>query len=243
MKVVAIIQARIGSKRLPGKAMLILQNKPILEHIINFLKFSKKIDQIVVATTNLSEDIEIVNLSKKLGISYFCGDSENVLNRYLECAKKFSADIIVRITSDDPLIDSEIVDKIIEKHIRSKSDYSSNVLQQTYPIGFSSCEVFNFSILEQLSREHNYPENREHVTHHLRKHYRRYNTTNISAPKSLQRPSWRLTIDYIDDYNLMKKIFENLYVSNQSISYEKLVKFLDEHPEILEINSKHHEYI
>jgi len=239
LKILTIIQARTGSTRLPNKALLKILGKPILKHIVDFLKFSKLIDQIVIATTTLAEDDEIEKFSKKLGILCFRGSSQNVLDRYYQCAKNFKGDLIVRITSDDPLIDPSIVDKIIETCNKTKSDYASNTLKQTYPLGFSSCEVFTFSLLEKLHREQNDPLSREHVTYHIRKNPDLYNVVNIAAPEHLSRPNWRLTVDYYEDYQLMSEIFSKLYNPKFYIKYSEVVKLLDKEKELLKINEKY----
>jgi len=240
LKILTIIQARTGSTRLPSKALLKILGKSILEHIVDFLKFSKFIDQIVIATTTLPEDDEIEKLSKKLGIMCFRGSSEDVLDRYYQCAESFKGDLIVRITSDDPLIDTCVVDKIIETCNKTKCDYASNLLKPTYPIGFSSCEAFTFSLLEKLHGEQNDPLSREHVTYHIRQNPDQYNVVNIVAPNNLHRPSWRLTIDYHEDFNLISIIFKNLYIPHSFIKYEKLVEFLDNNKDLLKINERNH---
>jgi len=240
LKILAIIQARTGSKRLPNKALLKILGKPILGHIVDFLKFSKLIDQIVIATTNLAEDDIIENFSNQLGIACFRGDAEDVLDRYYQCAKFYKGDLIVRITSDDPLIDPNIIDKIIETCTKTKKDYVSNVINPSFPLGFSSCEVFSFSILEKLHQKQKDSLTREHVTFHIRQKPHLYKIVNIKAPKNLERPSWRLTIDYPEDLHLISIIFENLYSKNSFIKYENLVKFLDKNKDLLKINTINH---
>ena len=128
--------------------------KSILEHIINYLKYSNLIDDIVVATTILPIDNEIELLANKLEIHCFRGSSNDVLNRFFECAKFHNADIIVRVTADDPLIDPNIIDLMIKNCKNDNYDYSSNVLHQTFPIGFTACESFTFNLLKSLNPLH-----------------------------------------------------------------------------------------
>ena len=148
MKIVAIIQARTGSTRLPKKILRKIKERIILDYVIDRLKYSNYLDNIVLATTISKKDdiLEKYAINKK--IDYFRGDEENVLSRYYHAAKKYKSDVIVRITSDCPFIDFEIVDKVIIKHIETQSDYTSNVLKRTFPRGVDT-EVFNFDVLEE----------------------------------------------------------------------------------------------
>jgi spore coat polysaccharide biosynthesis protein SpsF len=239
MKVLGIIQARMGSTRLPGKVMYKLNEKTILETIVLMLKNSKFLDKIIVATTNLKEDDTIIDLCKKIGIESFRGSSKNVLERYYECAKKFDGDIIVRITGDSPLIDYMLTDKAIKSCIDNNYDYVSNVLHLTYPLGYNSCEVFPFRILKKLYFSNNDSMSKEHVTYHIRKYPESYNIGELSAPELLQRSNWRLTIDYAEDYSLMEKLFSLFFKDNYVINYEYLVKFLETNSDILETNKKY----
>lgn len=238
MNVVTIIQARMGSNRLPGKVLMKIKEKSILEHVINFLNLSKLVEIIVVATTNLPEDDQIEKLCHDLNIKCFRGNPENVLERYYQCAKLFDADLIVRLTGDDPLIDPKLVDSIIYECQNGKYDYASNVLHQTYPIGYSPCEVFTFKTLKDLYNNQKDPMSTEHVTYYIRKNPNFYKIKEFSAPVNLSRPNWRLTIDYKEDFQLMSEIFSKLY-SGPPISYESLVDLLEKNPELLKINEKY----
>tara|TARA_B110000438_G_scaffold273678_1_gene293260 strand:+ start:6204 stop:6974 length:771 start_codon:yes stop_codon:yes gene_type:complete len=239
MKILGIVQARMGSSRLPGKVMYKLNEKTILETIVLMLKDSKFLDKIIVATTNLKEDDVIIDLCKKIGIDSFRGSSKNVLERYYECAKKYDGDIIVRITGDSPIIDYKLIDKAIQLCQENNYDYISNVMHLTYPLGYNSCEVFPFRILKKLYYSNPDLMSKEHVTYHIRKYPELYNIGELSAPLLLQRPNWRLTIDYEEDYQLMKKLFSLFYRDNYIINYESLVKFLERNSDILEINRKY----
>ena len=241
MKVLAIIQARTGSKRLPGKVLMKIDNKPILTHIIESLRFSKLIDKIIVATTKLPEDDKIETLCKNLSVECFRGNDIDVLDRFYNCAQFFKGDLIVRLTGDNPLLDPTIIDGLIEICKESGCDYATNVLHPTYPYGFSSCEVLPFRILKKLNEIATDPMSREHVTFHIRKNPNLYTIKEIKAPKNLERPNWRLTVDYPEDMDLMKNIFSNLYKKGSFISYEKLVNFLDDQ-DLIKINQMHQTY-
>lgn len=238
MTTVAIIQARMGSNRFPGKTMKDLCGKSILNHIVDFLKFSKMIEKIVIATTDLEEDDIINSLAKKLKIECFRGSSENVLERFYKCAKKFDANLVIRLTADNPLIDAKIIDELIHMCKNSNYDYVSNCLHPTYPYGFSTCEVFKFSTLTKLYQNQKDSKSLEHVTSFIRENLHLFNVNEIKAPDNLLRPTWKLSVDTIEDYDKMQKIFINLYKENSFIDYNSLVKFLDNNKQIVEFDSK-----
>jgi len=225
------------SKRLPGKVLMKIQERSILEHIINFLSYSKSIDKIVVATTNLSEDDKIEDLAKKINVKCYRGSSENVLERFYQCAKNSNADLIVRITADDPILEPALIDTIIEECKKEKLDYVSNVIEKSFPVGYTTCEVLTFDVLSKLYHEQNDPASLEHVTYHIRQNPKLFKIKSIIAPNGLERPNWRLTIDYEQDFLLIKKIFSEMYVPKETFEYEKLVNFLDKNPELLKINT------
>jgi len=229
----------MDSKRLPGKVLMKIEGKEVLQHIIDFLKLSKLSDQIIVATTKLPEDDKICKLASENKIEYFRGSSDDVLERYYECAKKFQGDIIVRITSDDPLVNPEVVDKVIKKCKEDNCDYASNSLPQTYPYGYSSCEALTFSVLQQLYENRTDPESRKHVTYYIRNNPNMFRMGNVEASQEFARPQWRVTIDYAEDFQLVTKIFSKLYDKKSFIKYELLVKFLDNNSHLLEINKKY----
>jgi spore coat polysaccharide biosynthesis protein SpsF len=230
-----IIQARMGSSRLPGKVLMKLNGIPILEHIINSLKFSKLSDKIIIATTINQIDDSIETLCNDLGVDCFRGSSNDVLNRYYECAKFYHGDIIVRITCDNPLIDPTLVDEAIKICKEKNCDYVSNMIHQTYPLGYL-VEVLKFDILKQNNDKIHDALTREHVTHHIRNNSSMYKIKEFFAPENLQRSQWRLTVDHENDYQLMKKIFQKLYKPNKFISYLDVVTFLDRNLELVKIN-------
>lgn len=239
MNVLAIIQARVDSSRFPRKVLMEINNKSILQYVVNYLKNSKLIDKIVIATTTLPIDNEIELLASRLNIDCFRGSPNDVLNRYYECAKLFQGDLIVRVTADDPLIDPNIIDQIIQKCQHKNCDYVSTVLHQTFPYGFTACEVFTFNILEQLHNTVLDDSSREHVTHHILNNPNLYMIDEVKAEPLLSRPDWRLTIDYPEDFLLIKKIISTFGTNKKFISYDSLVHFLDQNKDLLKINEKY----
>ena len=240
LKVTSIIQARISSGRLPKKVLMKLNNKSILQHIVEFLKFSKFTDNIVIATTTLSEDDVIEEETKRLGIECFRGSSSDVLSRFYICGTLFKSDIVVRFTADDPLVDPLLVDEVIRICKSTGCDYVSNMLHRTFPYGYSSGEGIKFKVLKQLHENLSDPLDREHVTRYIIQNPNLYNIRNILAPVELARPHWRLTVDYKEDFDLMKEIFSRLYKPDSFIKYESLVELLDKNPRLLQINQMYH---
>lgn len=243
MKFLAIIQARLGSSRLPGKILKKINNKTLLEFLIDRLKLSKKIDKIVIATTSSIKDKKILNILKQKKISYYTGSEKNVLQRYYRCAKKFNAKNIIRITSDCPLLDYRIVDKVVSKFEKSKVDYASNLLKFTYPDGMD-IEVFNFKTLKETFLNTKSKHDQEHVTTYM-KRSKKFKLLNIPYKKNYS--FLRLTVDHQDDLTLCIRIMEKLddksfFSLEDIISVYKKNKFMFNinkkyiHPKILKLN-------
>jgi len=237
MKTICMIQARIGSSRLPEKVLSKIKDKTILEHMVDFLRHSKLTDKIVIATTILPQDDAIEDLAKRIGVDYFRGSSEDSLGRFFECAKLFKPDIIVRITGDNPLIDPKLVDKVIEACISNKSDYASNMIHRTYPLGYLA-EAMTFSTLESLHKTQKDSKSREHITWHIRQNPRLYRISEVFAPENMIAPDWKLDVDYEEDLELIKEIFNKLYRPDSYIPYEKVYKLINENKKMLDINKQ-----
>lgn len=234
--VTAIIQARLGSTRLPGKVLKEILGKPMLELMINRLKQSKTIDKIVIATTDNLEDEKIAGLAEKIGIDFYRGSETDVLDRYYQTAKKFKAnDIVIRLTGDCPLIDSGVVDLVVDffKKNRKKFDYVSNVRPPTFPDGIDT-EVFSFETLEKAWRLAKLPSEREHVTAFIADHPEIFRIGNLKYNKDLS--DMRLTVDNEEDFILIKKIFRLLYKKNKDFKLEDVLNLLEGRPELLLIN-------
>ena len=234
-----IIQARTGSIRLPKKVLEKIDNNlTVLDYVINQVKYSKKIEKIVVATTNLIEDDSICKNSNLQKIEYFRGSSEDVLDRFYHCAKKYSAKTIVRITADNPLIDPNIIDKIIEEY--EKCDFITNTLERTFPYG-TEVEVFSFSSLEKAWKYAKKPSEREHVTPFIRDPKNKFILKNFKNKKNISQ--LRYTIDKKEDLQLVKEIVKN--ISIRPILLEDIINLQKEKPKIFEINKnvKHDGYL
>ncbi|MGR3176001.1 MAG: cytidylyltransferase domain-containing protein [Candidatus Scalindua sp.] len=239
MKIGAIVQARTSSTRLPGK---VLKDLPygsginVLQHVIRRLRKSRKLDDIIIATTQNKADKKIVELSDSEKVKWFKGSEEDVLSRYYFAAKENSLDIIVRVTSDCPCIDPEIVDNLIEEHLKARADYTSNALIRTYPHGLDA-EIINFSALEKAFKQTEDLYEREHVTEHIiLNRSQDFNIHGMEAPKRLLAPDIRITIDTEQDYALLCAVFEYLYAENNFFNAEDIIKLFYNKPWLRFIN-------
>jgi spore coat polysaccharide biosynthesis protein SpsF len=236
LKTTAIIQARMGSTRLPGKVLMKIKEKEMLLHIIDFVKQSNFVDTIIVATTDLSEDDIISDLLDKHKIICFRGDSQNVLNRYYESAKKYQSDIIVRLTGDNPIVNPKILDTLIKDCIDNNLDYASNLFPQTFPYGYSPCEVFPFYTLEKLHKICSTLDESEHVTHYIRKNPELFKIGKLLIPKKYGVSQLRLTVDYKEDFEFVSKIFSKISNTKNFITLDSLLDCIKENPTLLTNN-------
>lgn len=233
MKAKAIIQARVGSTRLSGKVLLKVMDKTILEYVIERVKKAKNIENIVVATTAKKEDVEIASLTRRLGLSVYCGSEDDVLDRYYQAAKLFKIEHIVRITSDCPLIDPRIIDDVINYYFESGVDYCSNTLEVTFPDG-EDAEVFSFDALNDAWENAKLLSEREHVTPYIRKHPDKFKLASFKNKIDLSGKRW--TLDEKGDFKLIKIILESLYPLNPDFAMDDILKFLRQNPHIEDVN-------
>ena len=231
MKIICVIQARMNSKRLRGKVLLKLQNKPVLNHIIDRVKQSKYIDSVIVATTYKPEDLKIVKLCKKLSIKYYRGKVNDVLSRYYYVGKKYSADAILRVTADCPLIDPKIIDKICRGFINNNFD--SYGLIGNFPDGLD-CTVYKFASLKKAYLYATKKSDREHVGTYIDNNPKKFRVGGLKLFN--KKKYYRWTLDQKEDYIFIKKIYENLY--NNKIFYTNdVLNFIKNNPKIESINS------
>ena len=232
MKVVAVIQARMGSARFQGKVAEQLIDQPLLEHLIKRLQKSKLINEIVVATTNAEIDQKVVSIAQSCGVKWFRGSENNVLERIVEAAQRSKANIVVRVTSDNPLTDPFIIDNMIEKHVENKMDYT---WVEGMPIG-TTAETISMCTLEKELSMANDLYDLEHVTTFIRRNSGLFKIQFLPSPPELRRPTYRLTIDYKKDFILMTKIFKQLYRPGEYLSLNKVVELLDSDPALRRIS-------
>jgi spore coat polysaccharide biosynthesis protein SpsF (cytidylyltransferase family) len=235
MSILGIIQARVGSTRLPRKVLLDLEGKTVLEHVVCRVKQSTKITDILVATTLSWDDLAIVKLCAENGILVFCGSVDDVLDRYYQAAKIVKPDHIVRITADCPLMDPAVIDMVIMQHLSVGADYSTNTNPETFPDG-EDVEVISFECLKQAWEKADLLSEREHVTPFIRKNPSKFKLSNIEWTSDLSKKRW--TIDNPEDYEFIKLIYQKLYKNNHSFNMQAILDYLSAHPEIEKINSK-----
>jgi len=230
-KLYIIIQARMTSTRLPGKVLLPLCGKTVLEVMLDRLQSFK--DDIIIATTNDGSEKPIVDLCKKLGVKYYRGDTDNVLERYHDSAVAFGAkvgDTIVRLTSDCPLIDGQLVKEIISFYHDNSFEYVSNCVHRTYPRGLD-VEVFSFQSLKDAMQNATENSEKEHVTPYIKEHVKVGDFVDCH-----DHSKYRLTLDEEDDYCAIQEIYKKLDY-DVDFSYTKLIDLLEKNPYVYEINA------
>jgi len=233
MKIVAVIQARLGSTRFPGKVFADLSGKPLIWHVIERIKFSKFINEIVLATTTNPIDNELAEWAQKNDIKCFRGSENNVLERFYFAAKKYDATVVVRITADDPFKDPKIIDSVITMLVNNNLQFAYNNNPPTFPEGLDT-EVFLFSSLERAYKESNDDFEKEHVTQYFYRHPELFKQENIFNHTNLSYLRW--TIDTEMDYKMVKKIYSELYLDGKIFYFQDIISFLNKHPEISKIN-------
>ena len=232
-KITVIIQARLDSTRLPKKVSKKIQNKPMIWHVINRIKKTHGVEQIILATSDDPSDIPLLKIAKKENIIAFAGNKKNVLNRYFECAKEFSADPIIRITGDCPLIDFSIVERMLKKFLKNDYDYMTNTNPPTFPDGLD-VEIFSFKSIEKAHKLAKLKSEKEHVTPYILKNLKKFKIYNFSNKTNLSHFRW--TVDEIDDLKLIRKIFAQLK-SKKNFLTEDFLKLFEKNPDVLKINS------
>lgn len=236
LKTVIIIQARMGSTRLPGKILKEVLEKPLLSYQIERLKRVTLADEIVLATTTNSLDQKVVDFCRQEQISFFRGSEDDVLSRYTEAAKHFDAKVVVRVSGDCPLIDPKIVDKVIGFYFQHYPTYHyvSNTLERTYPRGLD-VEVFSLSALEQAAKASTRPEEREHVTPYIYRHPELFALANVAHSTNESHHRW--TVDTEEDFQLIAKILKTLYPKNPDFTMDDILELLKKHPDWMLINA------
>lgn len=237
--IVAVIQARIGSRRLPGKVLLDLRGKPDLWQVVTRVSRAKKIDKIVVATTILEEDHQIAAFCNQEHINIFRGSPDDVLDRFYRTIMSLEEngdkiEFVVRVTADCPLIDPEVIDAVIERMLEGGYDYVSNVIPPSYPDGLD-VEVFTIQALKSAHEHARLPSEREHVTPYIINSatMRRSNVYNDVDLSGL-----RWTLDEPEDYEFIRQVFDHLFDNKPGFTMKDVLDLLNSHPELQKINSK-----
>jgi spore coat polysaccharide biosynthesis protein SpsF len=208
MRITAIIQARMGSTRLPGKSLADIHGKPLLERVIERTRASRRIGEIIVATTTEPADFELCRFAARCGAIWFRGGVDDVLDRTYRAAQRYHAEIIVRITADDPLKDPAVIDRVVDALLAGPGfDYASNTIEPTFPLGLDA-EAFPFSTLERAWCEATDPYDREHVTPYIRRRPDLFRLASVRHSRDLSALRW--TIDYPRDLEFARAVYARL---------------------------------
>jgi spore coat polysaccharide biosynthesis protein SpsF len=232
MKILAIIQARMGSERLPGKVIKSIMNKPMIIYTLERLKKSRYIDEIILATSSLDKDNKLEDVAVSYGFNVFRGEENNVLKRYKEANDMHNGDIIIRITGDCPFIDPLIVDEVICYYLINNFDYVRLDVPDSFIRGFD-VEVFSKASLENTYSSAIDEQYKEHVTLYMYKHPEKFKVGYFKGTDFYNK-NYRLCVDTPEDFEVVKKIYEHF--NDEYVSSKAVVKYLDENPQIACIN-------
>lgn len=235
MKTVFLLQARMGSRRLPGKVLLELAGEPLLVQVLRRLQHCRTAAAIVVATTTRPEDEAIVSLARQSGVGWWQGSEDDVLGRLREAAQTLRAEIVVRVTADCPLLDPEVCDLVVAslQQRRQQCDYASNVLRRTYPRGLDVEAMFLDTLL-RLDRLAVTAEDREHVTSFLRRRPELFLTHSVEDQEDNSDLRW--TVDTAVDLALLRRLYQELDLGSRIVNYREIVAYVRARPELARYN-------
>lgn len=235
MRVLAILQARVSSTRLPGKVLKPLLGKPMLIRQIERIKRCRLIDKLVVATSVDSSDDVLADVLSQAGIACFRGRLDDVLERFYQAALPYQPEHVVRLTGDCPLADSILIDEAINAHLASGADYTSTALNPTYPDGLD-VEVFRFAALERAWRDGSLPSEREHVTPYIYSHPELFCLKSVEQAENMSTLRW--TVDEPADFAFVERVYSELYPANPAFAMNDVLVLLEKWPELLDINAQ-----
>jgi spore coat polysaccharide biosynthesis protein SpsF len=233
MKVVAIVQARTGSTRLPGKVLKDIGGETMLSRVVARLRRTRLINEVLIATTDLAVDDAIVTECRKCSVPVSRGDERDVLDRYFRAAQLAKAEVVVRITSDCPLIDPEIADKTIGAFLEARPDYASNVMQRTYPRGLDT-EVMSLAALERAWRQASKLYEREHVTPYIYEHPDEFKLLSVAGDEDHSSHRW--TVDTQEDLEFVRAAYAK-FAPDGSFTWWDVLDLLKREPQLLDLNS------
>jgi spore coat polysaccharide biosynthesis protein SpsF len=231
----ALIQARLSSQRLPGKVLAPVLGMPMLGRQLERVARAK-VDRVVVATSEQERDDPIDDLVRGLGYACFRGSLLDVLDRMYQAARAHGADHVIRLTADCPLVHHRVIDEVVSRHFAGGFDYTSNTLRRTHPYGVD-VEIMTFAALERARREARAPAAREHVTTHILAHPDSFRLGSVEHAQDWSRYRWM--VDYAEDLELVRAIFGELYPLNPDFSIEEIVALYERRPELRDINAAH----
>jgi spore coat polysaccharide biosynthesis protein SpsF len=228
-KITAIVQARTGSTRLPDKVFLPLMGQPLIWHIFNRIGFSKKINDYILATTTNASDDRLERWANENGIPCYRGSEDDVLSRYFGAATAIKADVIVRVTADDPFKDPGVIDDVIELLLEKDLDFAYNNNPPSFPEGLDT-EVFTFDALKQANERSADAFEREHVTQYFYRNPSLFRQANFSSGKDMSHLRW--TLDTAEDYEMARTVYQHLYEPGKIFLYNQVLALLEKQPAI-----------
>lgn len=234
MKILGIIQARLSSSRLPGKVLKEILGESLISHQIKRIKRCESLDNLIVATSIDASDDPLESECVRLGVPFFRGSLDDVLDRFYQAACKWNPDHILRFTGDCPLSDPKLIDSLVDSYLKGQFDYSSNSLPPSLPDGLDA-EIFRFQTLERAWKEAKLPSEREHVTPYIYKHPEIFRLGRFRHLPDLSH--LRLTVDQLEDFELVRKIFEALMPDFPEFGLFDIVRLLEAEPNLLKINA------
>lgn len=228
-RVILIMQARMGSTRLPGKSLMPLAGKPFVERVIERVKRCAAVDEIVLATTKKTGDDAIEALGRACGVSVFRGSENDLVDRYYRCAMCHGADVVVRVPADNATPESAVIDRTIEFHLKSNNDFSStypDFFENGYPDGIG-CEVFNFDALERVWKTSTSPRNREHPHTNFYENRNLYRVGTFECPAKYRRPDIILDVNTWEQYCFIRRMYEDIYPSKPNFDIMDIIEWYD----------------
>ena len=234
MSVGAIVQARMGSTRLPGKALLDIEGRSMLARVLDRTRAARLVDRVVVATTDNPRDDAVAAHAGTLGVDVFRGDEDDVLDRYYQAARHYQFDVVVRITSDCPLLDPAVIDDVIRPVLEptSRIDYSANGLRRTFPRGLDA-EAAPVATLERAWREATSAHERAHVFPYVYDHPDRFRLNSVTAETDWSHLRW--TVDTEEDLSFVRAVYRSL--GSAAFTWRDVLALLERSPELLQINA------
>lgn len=230
-KVIATIEARMTSSRLPGKVLMKSCGKPMLELMIERVRRSRLIDDVVVATTTNDDDDSVVDLCDSIGCHYFRGSELDVLDRVVKTAQHYHADDIVELTGDCPFIDWRHIDYMLQIYKEGEYEFVTNSMERSFPLGFDM-RIFATKMISDLNENSENPLDHEHVAIYFPNHPELFKCYNWKAPEDECRPEIEVTLDEMGDYKLINSIFEGLYPNNADFTCADVIRYIDQHDEL-----------
>ena len=232
--IVAVLQARMSSSRLPGKVLKPILGEPMLARQVERVRRSTRVDRLVIATSDQLDDRPIAELAEGLGVAAWCGSLDDVLSRVADAARAHGASQVVRLTGDCPLADPGVIDAVVEEQLRGGWDVTNNVMPRTFPDGLD-VEVATFAALDAADREATRPADREHVMPFLYDHPERFKRGSVVAPEGAMHGRW--TVDEPADFELVSGIYQRLYADRPAFDRHDIARLLEREPELAALNA------